>query len=114
LFEESERSRVSVQSLLDNTEDLIVKEAAVVFVTAKDPLGLLVGCKEHPQDFNNGQGRSESVVHDGTDKSLKQAIRNSYPKFRLETRLQFRCCSGFFDRSIIELSTSWKGRLVPN
>jgi len=54
LFEESERSRVSAQSLLDNTEDLIVKEAAIALVTAQDPLDLLVGCEEHPHDLNNG------------------------------------------------------------
>jgi len=113
-FEETERSQVSAQSLLGNREDLTVKEADISLVTAQDSLDLLVDCEEHPQDLNNGQGRSESVPYDGTDKSLKHAIQNSYTKFGLETRLQFRYGSGPFDRSIIELSTSWKGRSVLN
>jgi len=67
-----------------------VEEAAISLVTAQVPLDLLVGGKEHPQDLSNGQGRSESLLYDGTDKSLKEAIQNSYSKFGLETCLQFR------------------------
>jgi len=104
LFEESERSRVSAQSLLDNTEDLIVKEAAIALVTAQDPLGLLVGCEEYPHDLNNGQGRSESVAHDGIDKSLKQAIRNSYPSLGWKLVCSFAAALAFSTVLLLSLA----------
>lgn len=68
--------------------------------------------QEDPQHSSSGETRHEIVSYDGTDKSLKQAIQESYVTYGLETCLQFRYGSGPFHRCILELSTNWKGRSI--
>jgi len=141
VFEGTERSQASTQSPPGITEDLTAEEGAIFLATAHDAVDLLSVYCEDPDQFEShlptrpnhegettqseelervgglisGQGRNESVPpHDGTDKSLKQAISGSYTKFGLETHLIFRYGSGSFSHSTIDLSTNWKSRSVLN